>query len=95
MLTDFSLTMTDGTSIGFMCEDPEDSLVYQPEVSDSPLTWEKLNEMDKNLRLYGTPELDETRCWCISTGHRATIKTYPSPYQGMHHIAVLGRQNMH
>lgn len=95
MLADFSLTMVDGTSIEFMCEDPEDSLVYQPEVSDSPLTWEKLRKMDKNLRLYGTTERDEIHGFRMPM-RRLPVREYnPSPYQGMHHIAVLGHQNMH
>lgn len=91
MITDFSLTMNDGTVVDFRCEDPDCGFTTLYEMDDLPLTWERSKEMDKNLRLYGTLDRHEIPSKYFPTSVMGEFRRNPSPYQGLHHIVVLGQ----
>lgn len=55
MGSEFSYTMSDGTVVDIEVDcDPEDSLVYTPDDESTPLSWDRINGMSRNLLLYGT-----------------------------------------
>ena len=60
---EFAYTMRDGTVVGIDVEfDPEDVMSYLPN-DDEPMSWDRINEMSRNLLRYGTvdsPESDVT-----------------------------------
>lgn len=64
MIGEFSYTMSDGTVIDIEVEDdPELALVFSPKDDDVPLSWDKLNEMSRNLLLYGSVDRPD---WIVS-----------------------------
>lgn len=63
MVGEFSYTMSDGTVIDIeVGYDPDNDFSYFKD-DDLPMSWDRINEMSRNLLLYGTIDRPD---WIVS-----------------------------
>lgn len=63
MVGEFSYTMSDGTVIDIeVGYDPDNDFSYSKD-DDLPMSWDRINEMSRNLLLYGTVDRPD---WIVS-----------------------------